>query len=49
MYTDFEEYLNLFKYDCFLYVVMLHLDPRFLPMAEIQSLAAQYNIQQINK
>ena len=30
VYVDSEEYLNLFKYDCFLYVVMLQVYPHYL-------------------
>ena len=26
VYVDSEEYLNLFKYDCFLYVIILQID-----------------------
>ena len=26
VYVDFEEYLNLFKYDCFLYIIILQLN-----------------------
>ena len=30
VYVDFEEYLNLFKYDCFLYIIILQVYPYIL-------------------
>ena len=39
MYADSEEHLNLFKYDCFLYVIILHCKRSKMPSKHLPSFA----------